>query len=484
MSKIFKIFSPFPVILITVCLFILSKSYLPGTFLSGWDTLHPEFNFPLSVERLVNGVFRSEQGLGAVAAHSHMSDLPRVIILWILSFALPTEFLRFFYIGACLITGVLGIYSFLKNIVLEKSHHKEFFAFGGALFYLLNLGTLQHFYVIFEMFAVQFAFLPWIFLTMVNYINQPSRKNLLAFTAFNILATPMAFAPMLWYAYFLCLLLFLLSYAKKHLRKVLIIIGITFLVNSFWLLPNLYFIASGNASNVPEARINKIFSEEAFTFNKSYGNIIDTLIFKNFLFDWAVYLGNDKFDLLLKDWNKHLSNRFVLAIGYFFAFISLLGVMANLKKGTKAVKALLLPLFASLIFILNLSFPFDIIMSILRDNISLFREALRFPFTKFSLIAIFGFSCFFALGLEFLSRRFHELTRIPGRLIVIFQTIIIASLLIIFALPAFKGDFISKHIQVRIPSEYFQLFNWLNSQPQEKRIAVLPMHSFWGVGLL
>jgi len=37
----------FPLILILVALLVAFKSYTPGTILSGWDTLHPEFDFGL-----------------------------------------------------------------------------------------------------------------------------------------------------------------------------------------------------------------------------------------------------------------------------------------------------------------------------------------------------------------------------------------------------------------------------------------------------
>src|SRR4030043_681641 len=86
------------IILLFVALALAFQNYTPGTWLSGWDTLHPEFNFGLNFQRLISGVFRSEQGLGAIAAHSHMSDLPRVIILYLFHFFLPLEFLRYSYI--------------------------------------------------------------------------------------------------------------------------------------------------------------------------------------------------------------------------------------------------------------------------------------------------------------------------------------------------------------------------------------------------
>ena len=79
--------------LLLISIILAITNYTPGTFLSGWDTLHPEFNFGLNLGREITGVFRTEQGLGAVAAHSHMADLPHVFILYFLNFIF--QFLAF-----------------------------------------------------------------------------------------------------------------------------------------------------------------------------------------------------------------------------------------------------------------------------------------------------------------------------------------------------------------------------------------------------
>ena len=161
-SKFIKaIKSNYPVLIILALSLILCfANYTPGTFLSGWDTLHPEFDFALNFKRMFFGVFRPEQGLGAVAAHSNMADLPRIIILYVLHFVLPLSFLRYSYIFLTLITGSLGMYFLLqKTVVKEKS-----ISMLGAIFYLLNIGTYQTFVVPFEMFTTLYAFLPFIFL--------------------------------------------------------------------------------------------------------------------------------------------------------------------------------------------------------------------------------------------------------------------------------------------------------------------------------
>src|SRR3990167_8142939 len=175
-----KILDNFPILtLIFIALILAFQNYTPGTFLSGWDTLHPEFNFGLNFERLFFGVFRSEQGLGAVAAHSHMSDLPRVVLLYIFHYFISLPFLRYSYIFLNLLIGPVGMYFFLQKVVLKN----KIASFLGGLFYLLNLGTLQQFIVPFEMFTTQYAMLPWIFLfaTQYLYLTVPNRKTIILF---------------------------------------------------------------------------------------------------------------------------------------------------------------------------------------------------------------------------------------------------------------------------------------------------------------
>lgn len=456
-----------PFSLIFFAAYLALSSYQPGTWLSGWDTLHPEFNFSLAFERLLFGVFRPDQGLGAVAAHAHMSDLPRVLILFLWSFVLSADLLRYSFISLCLILGVLGVFIFAKKIIFQdNSFHSQISAFLGALFYLLNLGTLQNFYVPFEMFAVLYASLPWLFFFASSYLQKGERKFLVYFSLVTLFSTPMAFASTLWFAYFLSLLLFLALFLKKYLRRVLALIVLTLVLNSFWLLPNLYFVVSGNAAFVPEARINKIFSQEMFAYNLSFSRPLDVLTLKSFLFDWYA-LGQDQtFIYLMAGWREHLASETIQFISLLLTVVALIGVASSVFKKNIFIKALLLPMLVALTFLINPNLP----------NIPLFEEALRAPFTKFSTIVMFSLSCFFALGQQVFAGLFKGQKKI---VLVIAQAILFSVLLIVYTKPAFTGDFISKAVQVKIPAEYFEMFSWFDSQPQG-RVAVLPVHSIWG----
>ncbi len=481
-----KILNNLPVLVLLLIASILAfKNYTPGTFLSGWDTLHPEFDFSLNFQRLFFGVFRSEQGLGAVAAHSHMSDLPRVILLYIFDQFIPLSFLRYSYIFLNLVLGPIGMYFFLQKVVLKNKTA----SFLGGLFYLLNLGTLQRFIVPFEMFTTQYAALPWIFLFATQYL-QSTGKNIKSFIIFALamlFSAPMAYAATLWYLGFACLTLYLFTFflpalIKKDFstfKRGLNLILISLLVNSFWILPNIYFVLTSGAS-VSNANINTLFSPQAFLYNKEFGNIKDIALIKNFLFDWGAYAGDNNFGNLLSVWIDYLNKPYVLMIGFFFASIAVLGLIYSIIKKAKIGLSFLPVLIFVLIFLINDNPPTSFLYRFIEQNVPLFKEALRFPADKVLGVFILVFSLYFALGqmaIIKLIKRLPSFSIKPG---LIFQVILISGLLIYYMMPAFNGNLISPLMRIKIPNEYFSMFSYFNRQEDNGRIANLPIHSPWG----
>lgn len=468
-----------PVLIIVIITIFLSwQNYTPGTYLTGWDTLHPEFNFPLNFERLINGVWREEQGLGAVAGHSHMADLPRVLLLYLESFILPASLLRYSYFFISLLLGPLGVFYFLKVQILKG---KLLPATLGALFYLLNLGTLQHFYVPFEMFAALYSTLPWLFLFTLNFLKNPSKKNLILYSIFTIISSPMAYAATLWYAFFANLLILgathvLLQKNKlTHLKRLITLILCTLILNSYWLLPNLYHLKTSSI-DVSNAKINQMFSQKAFLHDQKYANIKDALFLKSFLFDWQEYK-NSNFAPLLETWQKHLSNPLVQSIGWIIAGVIIYGIVESLRSKTKATAPitlrLLLPgLMFSLAFLLHSHEPIKSIFAALRENSSLFKEGLRFPWTKFSIFVMFYYSIFFAFGTYKLSNKI----KISYKYILF----TFSFLLFTFSFPSFQGYLIDPSRRVKIPQAYFETINWFSQKDPSARIATFPLTTFKG----
>lgn len=471
-------------ILVALVGYIGFVNHQPDTWLSGWDTLHPEFNFPLNLERVIDGTWREEQGLGALAAHSHMSELPRILLLQLMSLVLPTMYLRYVYMMFCLGFGVIGMYVLVAGRVAKPrwSMSSGVGGFISALVYLLNLGTLQHFYVPFEMFPTQFAFLPWLFWLVLEFIESGKKRFLLMFMVFSFFSSPMAYASLLWFAYFAGLNLTLLGLilwnrSRKIILRSIFVFLMVIATNAYWLLPNIYFVLNGS-NVVSNASINQIFSPEAFLHNKNYGTFKDTVILKNFLFSWLGYdHQSDQFVDLMASWKEHLSKPLVLVIGYITFVVSFLGVILSILKKNKYAVVMISMVLLSLIMLINMNPPFDSFFSYLRENFSLFKEGLRFPFTKFSILFMAGLSIYAGIAVSTLLETISKKTI---KLILGISVICISSLgLSYYMYPYFQGQLIDKRMQVKIPEEYFELFEFANKLPHG-RIAVFPVQTMWG----
>lgn len=491
----------FPLILVALTSLISYLNYTPGTFLTGWDTLHPEFNFQKQFSNIIYGVFRTDQGLGAIAAHSHMSELPRVLFLWAESIFLPLSFLRYSYVFLCLTLGPLGIFYFVKKVLSikhqassssysEKHIHTTKYllhdtsAFLAALFYLFNLGTVQHFIVPFEMFTTQYAALPWLFLTAFLFLQKPNAKRLLIFSLVSFLSSPMAYAAVLWYTYALGIALFLITYlflnrTKKNFKNVTLLLTSILFTNAYWLFPNWYFLVT-SASSVSDAQTNKLFSDEAFLHNKQYGTFLDTALFKNFLFNWNIQKTLTSTEPLLLSWRNHLANPFVIGIGYMFFAVSILGIILSFVKKNKVGISLLPVFLLSFIMIINMNPPFELLFSYLRENYPLFREGLRFPFTKFSILLMFSASVFYGIAINEVLSRLKKIKFISRKFSFFFLTILFSLISILYCLPMFSGNLIHKNMRSQIPNAYFKFFTYMKMQPENARVAPLPIHSLWG----
>lgn len=473
------------VFLVFISSILCILNYTPNTFLSGWDTLHPEFNFGLAFERAFFGVFRVEQGLGAVAAHSHMADLPRILLLYLADFVLPVNFLRYFYTFLNVILGPVGMYLLLQKHFLKNKQA----SFLGALFYLLNLGTLQIFNVPFEMFTTLFATLPFVFYFALNFLKteeseihlwrKKRTQNLLFFSIFILFTAPSAYASTLWYIVFGSFIFYILFFILVNLKNGyrfkdgVILIGLIILLNLFWIVPNIYFLIN-HAIDVQTANINLLFSQQAFLKNKEFGNLPSLLLLQIFYFDWNIFNGA-KFVFLLEPYINYLKDIKVLALGFGFGLAFVSGMLIAIVKLKKNSIPFFILFIISVFFLINENFPFVTIFNFLQDNLPLFREALRFPGNKILNIYVFLVSIFFG----YFCLLVLEKTEKKKWLSILF--IAVTSLLLFYYnLPSFNGNFINKLMRVEIPGYYFELFDYLKTQDKSVKVANLPINSPYG----
>lgn len=482
----------FPILLVTITLIICARNYTPGTFLTGWDTLHPEFNYRIYWARILGGVWQEHQSLGGVASQAHASEIPRIIILMLFNILFPMSFIRYAYAFLMLILGPLGLYVFLKHIFLKNMpiRQAEIGALAGGLLYVLNLGTLQHFYVPLEMFLTHFGFLGWVFYFAVRLVETPNKKTLFLYSLVTFLTSSQAHTPTLFYAFLLTFMGFLGTFGIMkiiethkidYLMRGIGVFLLTLVLNFYWLLPGLYF-AINHGREIQASKIHQLFSEEAFLQNKEFGNVRDIIVIKNFLFNWGEHVGEGQFGDLLNEWNSYHAGSYALQLGYVFFALIVLGVFFSSVRSPLYSVAVFAVFIISIFFLFNVNPPFGFIFIFLQNHIPLFKEAFRFPFTKFSITLMFSYAVFFGAFVGYFTSFMEWVLRKDGLVFLwrVLTVLLVVGSLVYFMWPAFQGYLISPSMRVKIPDRYFEMFKYFDGQSKYGRVMNLPIHSFWG----
>ncbi|MBI2051841.1 hypothetical protein HYT33_03720 [Candidatus Roizmanbacteria bacterium] len=262
------------------------------------------------------------------------------------------------------------------------------------------------------------------------------------------------------------------SLKTPSLKRSFALIALTLMINAFWLLPNLYFIAT--AGSVPrESKQNRIFSQEYRLRNREHGYLKDVALLKGFYFNWTAYnFDKERVEYLMPTWRAHLAGKGVSAVGYVvFAFVVFGIALSFFRKNRLHLS--FLPFFAvPFVFLMNHTFPFDRFFDYLAQ-LPLFEEGLRFVFTKFSILIVFSYAIFLSFFL------FELFARIRKAAAVYLSAGVFIVLLVYFMSPLFQGHLISDKFKVKIPNDYFALWDFMKKQ-DDGIVLSLPLHTLSG----
>jgi hypothetical protein len=307
----------------------------------------PELNIGMNIKRSFLAVWQQYQGLGLVGGMGHATDLIRQILIFPLTLFLPTNLIRYLCHFFCLGFGTFGIYFGLKKYFKFNS----IICFLGSLFYLLNFGTIQNFWVAFEPFSWFWAFFPWLIFSLLKYLDNPNRHNLIKFTFLNLLAIPSFYVPTVFIVYLSCISLVIFSKLiinkKINLKSFFIIL----LINSFWLLSFLYFVKN-DISNPQLAFGNQMATEETFLRNQNHGYLSDFLLLRGYYYDF-----NSNSSSIMDTWKQYYSVP-ILIIAYIissFVLLGLIKILISIKKINYSKLSIILIFFLSAIALLKLT---------------------------------------------------------------------------------------------------------------------------------
>jgi hypothetical protein len=467
----------FSIFLFFITLFIFIVNYKPGTYLIGWDNLFPEFNFWLNIKRDFFAIWQQYRGLGLVDGMSHASLIIQDIERLFLSIFLSTDLIRWMYIFFLLFFGGLG----MMKLISKLTNNYGFIPFFGALFYMFNLGSIIQFYLPLEVFIVHFAFLPWLILFVHSFLQTGKKRDLLLFSIFSLLASPQAHVPTVFIAF--CMAMFIVIVVDIFLSKLInfkrafLILIFLFLTNAFWLVPFAVTNIS-NANIVANTKAFQMASNDIFYRNNKYGNFTNVALIKGFPLEFKhLDFKTGRSHTMMWPWVNHIKTPFFYIPAWIFFLLTVLGFYESFKNKNKK----LLPfaaIFLFSFFMLGTDIPIiNLLSQTLRKYIPLFNIIFRFTFTKFSIIYAFSYSILLAIGLSQLWKIIINNKQIALVRNMLF--LLVACLIISYSLPAFQGYFLYENLAVKIPKEYFQVFDFFNKQNHDERVAVLPIPWYW-----
>ena len=465
--------------LLTVTGILIFLNYEPGTFLTGWDNLHPEYNIAENLRRAFFSVWAQYRGPGLTAGMAEAADLPRTLLVaFLLAVKVSPSFIRYITTFLPLVLGPLGVYLlFYQHLFKGKLDAKtiQFSSFLGALYYLLNLNTLQTFFVPFETFTWFYGALPWLLFFVISYLTKPSKKNLFILFLVSFFSAPSFYVETIFIVFFVAILPFFTEFLTqqkhhlKHLKTAITSLISLILPHLFWLLPVAFFVLT-NGHVTELAKNDLLSSPETYARNLQFATIKDTAIMKGYLFNYLDLGQDNKYTYLLSVWRSHLNIPIINILGYLTFALVLTGLYYSFKKRFTWTKSFVAMLGLCLFFLLGGGL-------LVNNQIPLIGELFRSPFTKFSIPLSLAYSFFFAIGTIFLLDLFSFL---HNRLTYYLTLFSVALSLVLFMSPAFSGNLISPSMRQVVPQEYFDLFTYMNTQDPATRIANFPQFSFWG----
>lgn len=450
--------------LIAIVGILFQTNYVHGTFLSGWDSMQTELSPFLAVKRAFFSVWQEYQSFGLLAGMAHGADFVRALFVSFLTMIMPISMVRYTFHFLMIGLGALGMFQLISDSK-EDSTEPPTFAFLGALLYILNYGIIQLISVPWEAFSVHIAFLPWLVWSFIRYVRLGTLRSLLVLFALNVLATPQAYVQTLFVVYVLALGVVSLSLirGRSHVKRIFVSMVAIVCINAFWLLPQVYFVATGGPQGVKQAKINQLSTEDVLFDNRSFGGIDNFIRFEGF---YTGIEGADKIPLFAP-WIEHFKNPFVIILQYVLFAIIVIGMLHTSKYRGIFGGLFVLSACALLTRVVGI----DLLNEFVRTW-PLVGEIFRSPFTKFITLYALSASYFFAHGVrQVVPQRIRPSATIP---------IILTLALVMMSFPAFEGHYINRDMRVTIPQDYHDTIEHFRTVDKNKRIALMPDYTFWG----
>lgn len=487
MRRLFKkLLANLPLLLVIgIAVFITLQNTSSVGFYSGWDNIHAEFNLKQYAYRVLFGAWEEHGGLGGPSAKGHLAEITRIPILYLLNSIFPTYLVRAMFLFLMYIIGGVSMYYLVKNWWTTQFSEtiQSYIAGFAALLYLLHPLTLQQFYISFELFTVQFAFFPVVLLAINSLSKSFSKRTAFVFLLAQLCIASSGHTPTVFYLGVLASLVYAFAINLEHHKKIVsalkfsLIIGLSsFLMNAFWIIPNLYY-SLHNSQYVTESKANIVFGPEALWSIRESSTLDNFLSGYHYLTSWKDYnFAKQEHELIFNEWTETFANPFTKFQLYALASLTILGgilVLILRKKYPSEISIVLLYVTTSVFIWIDLFPTKNLILKLYQNKT--FLEIFRNPFTKLSilhsvfvvLLAAKALHILFTLIEKKVSQEFaHTVTKIL--LCVGFVYVLSITTL------SFYGHFINEKLRVVFPPVYEELFAFMQTKNHSARVLEMP----------
>lgn len=447
-----------------ILIFVVIINFKWGYFILGNDNYSPEEDPSISVKRyLTQPVWREYRGLGVPSDSEQIDIFRSLLFLGLEKVGMPLWFISQMSVWVVFFCGTWFMAVLVEKVFLKKdSENKNWFFLLSGLLYCCNLLLIWLFYSPLKPFIFLWGFLPMFLVASFDVLEKQKIKNILFFLISLISVSASFMIPTLFMVTTLVVLVFYWQFWKmgKSIKNIFFLILVYLVWQLYWLVPFGIYVKTNNIQ-LSESIINKEITpwtiQKEIIYNK-WNNV------PRFVNSWLD--SKNQNDTYLFSEAEVYKNNWLIVFDSYVPFILVILATFYLSKKYKTKYLPMIVLWWGGFWLIKGSNgSFGGVYVWMQDNIPLFRQVFRWGSSKFWPMILLPMPILICLLMEKISAK-KQFFRIISLFLIGF--------LLIYIYPVFKSKLINERDYVKIPSEYYQLKEYLENNELKGRILLSP----------
>lgn len=467
------------ILLLLLLLTISIVSFKSGKFLLSNDNYSPELNPWMSVQRYVESpAWRGYRVLG-VPSDSEQADIFRSIIFLLVKPLVGVSSIGQIYYLVSLVAGTILMATLVSSLVRDskiRRYSQVAYLFSGIV-YMTTLWSMWLFYQVMAPYITNFAVFPLLLLVTYRTMKNPSLGNIFLVFLSSILFSSVSVIATLFIVDSAVLFLFLIVIGLSLKRTFWSVIGriakifsVFLAAQLFWILPFIHYTVT-NSQNVLDSYVNKTITTSTIDLESEMETPMNAarLYNRNIL-----EMEDDAYVFPLG--SEFQTYDFYKVVGFLPAFLSILAIIFGIFKKHKKLLFWGGLALGSWFLIKAVNPPFEFVFVWLQENIPLFKQVLRWPYSKLGQIYLVAITVLSTFGLIYLTSFLSAFFK-KGKVRNVFRVILFTLFLLLplfYAEYMFRGDIFSKRSLVDYPDDYVKLNQYIAESDLQGRIYYAP----------